>query len=151
MYDKKNKGSRFKLAIDTKPDEQVMLSFKNIRNTEDDKMKAVFYYSTVHKTAVKTENDERGFSDIDDITINFGHGAKETSVIKVILKRIPDDIPGVRMKYDDLKVYGIPNKDYAEAAEALVPGRLNIETFENDYIKGKVHAETTRQVDQHLM
>lgn len=140
-YKKKGKGKRFRLVVDTTDDEQVILSMKNLQNTAKDRMKAVFYYSTVHKVAVKTENDERGFSDIDDVTVNFGYGGKKTDVIKVILKRIPDDIPGVDMKYDDLSVYAVPNSIYQKAAESLVPGRLDIERFDNDYIKGTVNAE----------
>ena len=140
-YKKDGKGRRFRLIVDTTKDEQVILSMKNYQNSAKDRMKAVFYYSTVHKVAVKTENDERGFSDIDDITVNFGNGGKETDVIKVILKRLPMNVPDVHISYDDLSVYAVPNSSYQKAAEALVPGKLNIETFDNDYIKGTVNAE----------
>ncbi len=135
------KDDAFRLKGKMRDDEQIIVSIRNVRNDTDSRMKVVFHYGDLEKVGVKTENDERGFSDIDDVTVNLGRGSARKSVIRVVMRKMPNDNPDIKMLYDDPVIYGVPDSTYEKAAEAMMPGKFETDVTESDYIHGSVKCE----------
>jgi uncharacterized membrane protein YfhO len=87
---------------------------------------------------INSIRDNRGFSDIKDLTVNMGwskDAADEITVTFTPNGPHPDD---VRFIYDDIKLWSVPLEEYDARAEVLSSRRLKTESFAGDYYRGSV-------------
>lgn len=132
------KGDKFILSAENDDKHQIMVTFKNIRTSENSRMTVRVNNGTVKKTAINTINDERGFSDIDDITFNLGSGSDAAKEIKVHLIANGGNKDRVTFKYDDIIIWKVPLSAYDKAVRERRKERFELTSFENDKISGKV-------------
>ncbi|MBQ1407587.1 MAG: YfhO family protein, partial [Eubacterium sp.] len=131
---KKQTVDTLRISAENDDDHQVLLSFRNIAAEKTKGFTVRFDNGIVQKAVRNTIDNERGFADIDDLTVNLGRGADACRKIKIEISR--QDV-----SWDDLVLYSIPVAAYDRAGEALTETGFVTEKFDNDYIKGRVESD----------
>ncbi|MBR2547354.1 MAG: YfhO family protein [Eubacterium sp.] len=120
---------------------QVLLSFENIHSSVNGRMTLTAQNSILTKSVINTIGDNRGFSDIKDLTVNMGWRKDALDDVKVTFTpngSHPDDVSFI---YDDVVLYSTPLDEYDMRAQQLVNRRLKTESFAGDYFRGTVTCE----------
>ena len=94
--------------------------------------------SILQKSVINTIGDNRGFSDIKDLTVNMGWRKDALDNVKVTFTpngSHPDDVSFI---YDDVVLYSTPLEEYDLRAQQLEARRIKTESFAGDYYRGTV-------------
>ncbi len=117
---------------------QVLLTFKDIHSSVNGRMTMTAQGKILQKTVINTIRDNRGFSDIKDLTVNMGwrkDAADEITVTFTPNGPHPDDVSFI---YDDISLLSVPLEEYDARAQLLSARRLKTESFAGDYYRGSV-------------
>ena len=121
---------------------QVLLSFKNIHSSVNGRMTLMAENNIIQKSVINTIRDNRGFSDIKDLTVNMGWRKGAADKIHVTFTpngEHPDDVTFI---YDDVVLYSTPLEEYDKRAQKLVQRRMKTESFAGgDYYRGSVDCD----------
>ena len=131
---KKQTEDKIRISAENDDNHQVLLSFKNISAEKTKGFTVRFDNGVVQKAVRNTIDNERGFSDIEDLTVNLGTGAEACNKVKIEISR--QDV-----SFDDLVLYSIPVSAYDKAGAALSETGFVTEKFDNDYIKGRIDSD----------
>lgn len=117
---------------------QLILSFENIRSSINGRMTLTADNGKLYRTVINTIRDNRGFSDIKDLTVNMGYDKKAADNIRVIFTPNGPHPDTVSFKYDDIHLWAVPLEEYDTRAKRLSADRIKTEAFYGDYYRGSV-------------
>ena len=138
----KKKKAKFTLNIEPVENCQLLISFEGLKKEGkrgEEEFTVYVKKKGIKKAASDTIGNAQGFPDIEDLTINLGSFEKVGGKIKVILS---SQTKGT-YSYENIRVYAIPTELYDKYASQLQEKSMDMEVFENDYIKGTFTAEKT--------
>lgn len=134
--------AKFSLRIGQAERCQLLVSFEGLRKKGkrgDEEFTVYVRKDGISKAAADTIGNAQGFPDIEDLTINLGYFEEISGKLSVTLSAQEKG----EYTYDNIRVYAIPTELYDRCASKLEAQRMEIETFDKDYVKGTLRAEET--------
>ena len=131
------------IAVDNSYDfgnKQVMLSFTDLvkdKDVPDPKSKQFIITANngiIKKRLINERSHPQGFSSIVDYNINFGSFDNWNGRVSFKFNKCGT------YSFDSMKLYATSNDSYSKYANRLKDNAFNLETFDNDRIKGYVEA-----------
>ncbi len=137
---KNGEDSSFDITIPEITDARIVVAFEglvreSLGRDDDEKFKIELSKGNVVKAAQMRKGKNQGYSDVEDFYINLGYYGKIGGDIKVNIDRIGT------YTYDSIKVYVIPMDIYKDAATTLQSDCINVESYDNDAIKGSISTD----------
>ncbi len=117
---------------------QVILSIENLRNSENWRNFITVDYGSLTKYAINTIGDNRGFSDIKDITLNLGYKNNAADEISINYRLTGHDQENVTYEWDAIKLYSVPLNEYDKRADELMANSMKQVSLTGDRYKGTV-------------
>lgn len=134
--------SGFTLEMERVENCQLLVSFEGLKKEGkrgEEEFTVYVKKKGIKKAASDTIGNAQGFPDIENLTINLGYFEKVGGKLKVTLSAEKDGT----YSYENIRIYAIPVNTYDKYAAMLQENSMNMEVFENDYIKGIFTAEKT--------
>ena len=138
-YKKEQKEGKTIISANCPPDREVLLTVKNVSSDKEGLIRVRAEYGDIMKIAKNTRGSARGFNDSDDLTFRLGEG-RGNSQIKLEFS-VGDEEDPYACEYENIELSSVPHKVYDTLGSDLVKRGFANASFNNDVIKGKVHAD----------
>ena len=137
-YQEEIDGNVHHISCENDDQHQLMMTLTNCGASIDGTLLIYVDSDKIEKTIANTEGDERGFADIEDLTINLGTGPDAARNLQVDFHLDESIRKKAEVRYDDLILWSVPVDAYTSSAEVLETRRLVTEEISGSRLSGTV-------------